>query len=60
MDSRKKAFQVIIFFGLISLFGDVVYEGARSVNGPYLKLLATNAAVVGLIAAETRRSDAQK
>jgi MFS family permease len=46
----KRAFQLIIFFGLVSLFGDVVYEGARSVNGPYLKTLAANAAMVGLIA----------
>ncbi|MDD5618453.1 MAG: MFS transporter, partial [Candidatus Omnitrophica bacterium] len=28
----------------------IVYEGARSVNGPYLKVLAANAAMVGLIA----------
>jgi len=37
-------------FGLISLFGDIIYEGARSVNGPYLKTLGANAALVGLIA----------
>jgi MFS family permease len=45
----KRAFQLIIFFGLVSLFGDILYEGARSVNGPYLKTLAANAAMVGLI-----------
>ncbi|MDD4910515.1 MAG: MFS transporter [Candidatus Omnitrophica bacterium] len=49
-NSRKKAFQVIILFGLVSLFGDIIYEGARSVNGPYLKTLGANAAVVGIIA----------
>ncbi|MFH0771945.1 MAG: MFS transporter [Candidatus Omnitrophota bacterium] len=49
-DYKKKAFQLIIFFGLISLFGDIVYEGARSVNGPYLKTLGVSAAVVGFIA----------
>lgn len=49
--SRKKAaFQLIFLFGLVSLFGDIVYEGARSVNGPYLKTLGVNAAVVGFIA----------
>jgi MFS family permease len=47
---RGKALQVVLLFGLISLFGDLAYEGARSVNGPYLKLLAANAAMVGLIA----------
>jgi MFS family permease len=45
----KKALSVIVLFGLVSLFGDIVYEGARSVNGPYLKLLAVNAATLGLI-----------
>lgn len=48
-ENKKAAFQLIIFFGLVSLFGDIVYEGARSVNGPYLKTLGANAAVVGLI-----------
>jgi len=28
----------------------MVYEGARSVNGPYLKTLGANAAMVGLVA----------
>jgi MFS family permease len=46
---KRKAFQLIILFGLVSLFGDIVYEGARSVNGPYLKTLGANAAMVGLI-----------
>ncbi|MDD4982231.1 MAG: MFS transporter, partial [Candidatus Omnitrophica bacterium] len=46
---KNKAFGVIILFGLVSLFGDLAYEGARSVNGPYLKLLAVNAATLGLI-----------
>ncbi|HRU38828.1 MAG TPA: MFS transporter, partial [Candidatus Goldiibacteriota bacterium] len=48
-DEMKRAFQLIAFFGLISLFGDIVYEGARSVNGQYLNALAANAAMVGLI-----------
>lgn len=48
-EAKKKAIKLIILFGLISLLGDLVYEGARSVNGPYLKLLGANAAVVGLI-----------
>ncbi len=46
----KKAMGVILLFGVVSLFGDIVYEGARSVNGPYLKTLGADAAVVGLIA----------
>jgi len=46
---RSRAFSLIILFGLVSLFGDIAYEGARSVNGPYLKLLAVNAVTLGLI-----------
>jgi len=49
-NGRKAAINLIVLFGLVSLFGDVVYEGARSVNGPYLKTLGVNAAVVGFIA----------
>jgi len=47
---KKSAFKLILLFGLVSLFGDMVYEGARSVNGPYLKTLGANAALVGLVA----------
>ena len=46
----RKAYQLIALFGLVSLFGDMVYEGARSVNGPYLKTLGANAAIVGFAA----------
>ncbi|MFA4854435.1 MAG: MFS transporter, partial [Candidatus Omnitrophota bacterium] len=49
-DKKKTAFQLILLFGLVSLFGDMVYEGARSVNGPYLKTLGASAAIVGLVA----------
>jgi len=47
---KKSALKLILLFGLVSLFGDMVYEGARSVNGPYLKTLGANAAIVGLVA----------
>jgi|WetSurMetagenome_2_1015567.scaffolds.fasta_scaffold26551_2 MFS family permease len=46
---RKKAFLLILLFGVVSLFSDIVYEGARSINGPYLKTLGVSAALVGLI-----------
>ncbi len=48
--NKKKAFQLILIFGLVSLLGDIIYEGARSVNGPYLKILGANALGVGFIA----------
>ncbi|MCL5991859.1 MAG: MFS transporter [Bacteroidetes bacterium] len=46
---KKSAIRFIILLGIISLLGDVMYEGARSVNGPYLKILGANAVVVGFI-----------
>jgi predicted MFS family arabinose efflux permease len=40
----------IILLGIVSLFGDVTYEGARSVTGPYLYTLGASPGVVGLVA----------
>jgi MFS family permease len=40
----------IILLGIVSLFGDVTYEGARSVTGPFLRTLGAGPAVVGLVA----------
>jgi MFS family permease len=47
---RRRAWQFVIALGLVSLFADVTYEGARSITGPYLGLLGAGAAVVGLVA----------
>jgi len=47
---KSTALRLILLFGLISLLGDIIYEGARGVNGPYLKTLGASAAVVGLVA----------
>jgi len=40
----------IILLGIVSLFGDVTYEGARSVTGPFLHTLGARPAVVSLVA----------
>ncbi|MCM8769650.1 MAG: MFS transporter, partial [Candidatus Omnitrophica bacterium] len=42
-------FSLILLFGLISLAGDVVYEAARSVSGPYLAILGASALAISLI-----------
>ncbi|WP_369019181.1 MFS transporter [Thermatribacter velox] len=47
---RRKAFGFVILLGLVSLFGDVTYEGARSIMGPFLRHLGAGAAVVGFAA----------
>lgn len=50
-ENKKKNAVIIavIMFGIISCFGDIVYEGARSANGQYFNLLAVNAATVGIL-----------
>jgi len=50
LNNKKIAFQFIILLGIVSLFGDITYEGARSVTGPYLATLGASAAIVGLVA----------
>ena len=39
----------VLAFGLVSLLADMVYEGMRSVAGPYLGELCASAATVGII-----------
>lgn len=40
----------MLAFGLVSLLADMVYEGARSIIGPYLATLGASATVVGIAA----------
>lgn len=47
---KKSAFYFIILMGLVSLFSDITYEGARSLVGPYLGLLGASAFIVSTIA----------
>lgn len=46
---RRRAMTVVVAFGIVSLLGDMVYEGARSILGPYLGTLGASAAMVGLV-----------
>ena len=41
--------RVVVWFGVVSLAADMVYEGARSVTGPFLATLGASALVVGLV-----------
>lgn len=45
----KRVFIVFIMLGLVSLFADIVYEGARSALGNYLYILGAPAIAAGLI-----------
>ena len=48
--SRPSALKLVILIGLVSLFADVTYEGARSISGPFLAVLGASATAVGIIA----------
>jgi MFS family permease len=47
---RPRAVLFIVFLGIVSLFGDMTYEGARSITGPYLGMLGVTATTIGIIA----------
>src|SRR5438105_11533445 len=47
---RRSAILFIVFLGIVSLFGDMTYEGARSITGPYLGVLGVTATTIGIVA----------
>jgi len=46
---RQRAILFIVFLGIVSLFGDMTYEGARSITGPYLGMLGVTATTIGIV-----------
>jgi MFS family permease len=44
------ALKFVILMGIVSLFADMTYEGARSITGPYLAILGAGATAVGVVA----------
>jgi MFS family permease len=48
--ARSAALRFIVLIGIVSLFGDTTYEGARSIVGPYLATLGASATVVSVVA----------
>src|SRR6059058_5233671 len=47
--SRVSAIRFVAWAGVVSALSDVVYEGGRSVIGPFLATFGASAAVVGLV-----------
>lgn len=45
----KKLIYFVVLLGIVSLFSDITYEGARSINGQFLGLLGASAIVVGFV-----------
>jgi hypothetical protein len=48
--TRSRAVKFVVLIGIVSFFADFVYEGARSVTGPYLAILGASATLVGIVA----------
>ncbi|HWP68108.1 MAG TPA: MFS transporter, partial [Rectinemataceae bacterium] len=46
---RSQAYAFLVLLGVVSLFSDLTYEGARSIIGPYLLLLGASASTVGFV-----------
>ena len=46
----KLAFKFVLTIGIVNLFADMTYEGARSITGPFLQSLGASALAVGMIA----------
>ena len=49
-DLKKSAFRFVIAIGIVSLFADMTYEGARGIAGQFLFTLGASATVVGFVA----------
>jgi MFS family permease len=47
--NRLSALRFVLAFGIVSLLADFVYEGARSVSGPFLAQLGASAALTGFV-----------
>lgn len=43
------AWRFVVWFGVVAMLADVVYEGARSITGPLLAHLGASALVVGVV-----------
>ncbi len=48
--SRGVALPLVVLLGVVSLFADMTYEGARSITGPYLAVLGASGVAVGFVA----------
>ena len=48
--SQGSALKFVVLVGVVSLFADMTYEGARSITGPYLAVLGASGTIVGIVA----------
>ncbi len=45
----RSAFRFVLIIGIVNLFADLTYEGARGIVGPFLGSLGASAAIVGFV-----------
>lgn len=50
MITMDKGVRFVILLGVVSLFSDMTYEAARSINGPFLAILGASSMAVGFTA----------
>lgn len=48
--SASSAFAFVLTMGVVNLFADMTYEGASSINGPFLGKLGAGATTIGIVA----------
>lgn len=48
--AKRLALRFVLIIGVVQLFADMTYEGARGITGPFLGSLGASAAVVGFTA----------
>ncbi|MBI1847365.1 MAG: MFS transporter [Candidatus Rokubacteria bacterium] len=48
--AHRQAVGFVVLIGVVSLFADMTYEGARAITGPFLAVLGASGAVVGIVA----------
>lgn len=46
---QRSALLFVVLLGVVSLFSDTTYEGARSITGPFLGALGAGGAAVGIV-----------
>lgn len=48
--AARRALRFVLMIGVVSFFADFVYEGGRSITGPFLETLGATGAIVGVVA----------
>lgn len=47
---KNEAIKFVVLLGIVSLFADITYEGAKSISGQFLQTLGASGLAVGLVA----------